>query len=70
MKKTSKWVLVDQVMIDRFAEATLDPAAQVFNIDDVIDPRETRMRINRALEMSRLRRSVPARPPVRAGVMP
>ena len=45
-------------------------AAQVFNIDDVIDPRETRMRINRALEMSRLRRSVPARPPMRAGVMP
>ena len=25
MKKTSKWVLVDQAMIDRFAEATLDP---------------------------------------------
>ncbi len=45
-------------------------AAQVFNIDDVIDPRETRTRINRALEMSRLRRSEPARPPMRAGVMP
>ena len=45
-------------------------AAQIFNIDDVIDPRETRLRINRALEMSRLRRSVPARPPTRAGVMP
>ena len=25
MKKTSKWILVDQAMIDRFAEATLDP---------------------------------------------
>ena len=25
MKNTSKWVLVDQAMIDRFAEATLDP---------------------------------------------
>ena len=25
MKKTSRWILVDQAMIDRFAEATLDP---------------------------------------------
>ena len=45
-------------------------AAQIFNIDDVIDPRETRLRINRALEMSRLKRSEQARPSTRAGVMP
>ncbi len=25
MKNTSKWILVDQAMIDKFAEATLDP---------------------------------------------
>jgi acyl dehydratase len=25
MKKTSKWILVDQAMINRFAEASLDP---------------------------------------------
>ena len=46
------------------------PAAGHFNIDDVIDPRETRRRIIRALEISLNRRSAPPGPVMRHGVMP
>jgi len=46
------------------------PAAGHFNIDDVIDPRETRPRIIRALELALNRRSAPASPVMRHGVMP
>jgi len=46
------------------------PAAGSFNIDDVIDPRETRPRIVRALELALNRRSAPASPSMRHGVMP
>jgi acetyl-CoA carboxylase carboxyltransferase component len=46
------------------------PAAGYFNIDDVINPRETRPRIIRALELALNRRSAPARPIMRHGVMP
>jgi len=46
------------------------PAAAHFNVDDVIDPRETRPRIIRALELALGRRSVPPAPVWRHGVMP
>jgi acetyl-CoA carboxylase carboxyltransferase component len=46
------------------------PAAATFNIDDVIDPRETRPRLVRALEAALNRRSQPAAPVMRHGVMP
>ena len=46
------------------------PAAGTFNIDDVIDPRETRPRIVRALELALNRRSTPPSPSMRHGVMP
>ncbi|MHB1126525.1 MAG: carboxyl transferase domain-containing protein [Bacillota bacterium] len=45
-------------------------AAGSDNIDDVIDPRETRPRIIRALELALNCRSVPAQPTMRHGVMP
>ncbi|MFA5065432.1 MAG: carboxyl transferase domain-containing protein [Dehalococcoidia bacterium] len=45
-------------------------AASTFNVDDVIDPRETRPRIIRALELSLGRRTAPASPGMRWGVMP
>lgn len=45
-------------------------AAADFNVDDVIDPRETRPRIIRALELAMHRRSVPAHPTRRHGIMP
>jgi acetyl-CoA carboxylase carboxyltransferase component len=46
------------------------PAAGIFNIDDVIDPRETRPRIIRALELALNRRSAQPQPVMRHGVMP
>ncbi len=46
------------------------PAAQRFNVDDVIDPRETRPRIIRALELALCRRSSRPSPVMRHGVMP
>jgi len=46
------------------------PAAATLNLDDVIDPRETRPRLIRALELALERRSEPAHPAVRHGVMP
>ena len=46
------------------------PAAESFNIDDVIDPRETRPRLIRALELSLNRRSAVPGPSMRRGVMP
>lgn len=46
------------------------PAAASFNIDDVIDPRDTRPRIIRALELALNRRSEPPKPSMRHGVMP
>lgn len=46
------------------------PAAAIFNVDDVIDPRETRPRIIRALELALNRRSVAPSPVMRHGVMP
>ncbi|MCK9274338.1 MAG: hypothetical protein M0P57_04530 [Syntrophales bacterium] len=45
-------------------------AAADFNVDDVIDPRETRPRIIRALELAVNRRTVPAGPTMRHGIMP
>jgi len=46
------------------------PAAADFNIDDVIDPRETRPRIMHALKLSRNRRSQAPEPIRRQGIMP
>jgi acetyl-CoA carboxylase carboxyltransferase component len=46
------------------------PAAATFNIDDVIDPRETRPRLIRALELALNRRSARPEPAMRHGVMP
>ncbi|MBM4450300.1 MAG: hypothetical protein FJ022_05795 [Chloroflexi bacterium] len=46
------------------------PAAAVFNIDDVIDPRETRPRLIHALELALGRRTQPPSPALRHGVMP
>jgi len=45
-------------------------AAANFNVDDVIDPRETRPRVIRALELALNGRSVPAAPVLRHGIMP
>lgn len=45
-------------------------AAGSFTLDDVIDPRETRLRIIQALELARQRRTMPAQPAARYGVMP
>jgi|YelNatPaOPRAMG01_1025707.scaffolds.fasta_scaffold24994_2 acetyl-CoA carboxylase carboxyltransferase component len=45
-------------------------AAGTFNVDDVIDPRETRPRVIRALELALSRRSAPPTPVMRHGVMP
>lgn len=46
------------------------PAAGIFNVDDVIDPRETRPRVIRALELALSRRAAPPSPAMRHGVMP
>jgi acetyl-CoA carboxylase carboxyltransferase component len=46
------------------------PAAGTLNVDDVIDPRETRPRVIRALELALHRRSAPPGPVMRHGVMP
>lgn len=46
------------------------PAAAAFNVDDVIDPRETRPRLVRALELALNRRSARPEPTMRHGVMP
>lgn len=45
-------------------------AAGIFTLDDVIDPRETRLRVIQALELARQRRTMPAQPAARCGVMP
>ncbi len=45
-------------------------AAGKINIDDVIEPRETRLRINQALDLALSRRTAPAAPTPRYGVMP
>lgn len=45
-------------------------AASKLNIDDVIDPRETRARLIRVLDQTLARRTAPARPVMRHGVMP
>lgn len=46
------------------------PAAGSFNIDDVIDPRDTRPRLIRALETALNRRTAAPSPTLRHGVMP
>jgi len=46
------------------------PAAGSFNVDDVIDPRETRPRIIQALKLALNRRSASPHPVMRHGVMP
>ena len=46
------------------------PAAGTLNVDDVIDPRETRPRIIRALNLALNRRSASPSPVMRHGVMP
>lgn len=46
------------------------PAAANFNIDDIIDPRDTRPRLIRALELALNRRSKAPSPVMRHGVMP
>jgi len=45
-------------------------AASKLNIDDVIDPRETRPRLIRVLDQTLARRTAPAQPAMRHGVMP
>jgi len=46
------------------------PASDVFNVDDVIDPRETRPRLIEALELALSRRVEAAAPKWRHGVLP
>ena len=46
------------------------PAAGAFNIDDVIDPRDTRPRIIHALDLALNRRAASPSPCMRHGVMP
>lgn len=46
------------------------PAAGMMNIDDVIDPRETRAKLIQALELSMARRTEAPSPTIRKGVMP
>lgn len=46
------------------------PASDDFNVDDVIDPRETRPRLIEALELALSRRVEPAAPKWRHGVLP
>ncbi len=46
------------------------PAAGIFNVDDVIDPRETRPMIIQALELALNRRSKPPGPVMRHGIVP
>ena len=46
------------------------PAAGIMNIDDVIEPRETRPRLIQALQLSMARRAEAVSPTVRHGVMP
>lgn len=46
------------------------PAAGNFNVDDVIDPRETRPRLIEALELALNRRTEAPRPVMRHGVLP
>ncbi|MBK8766640.1 MAG: hypothetical protein IPM01_19330 [Burkholderiaceae bacterium] len=55
----------------QFKDGT-DPfnAAARFTVHDVIEPNETRRRIQRALELSRSRRSQQPGPTARYGVMP
>ena len=46
------------------------PAAERMKVDDIIDPGETRSRIAEALERALQRRTRPAKPTLRHGVMP
>ena len=46
------------------------PAAERMKVDDIIDPGETRSRIAEALERALRRRTEPAKPTLRHGVMP
>ncbi len=55
-------------MYTRFSGAY--PAAANFNIDDVIDPRDTRPRLIKALQLAANRRCQPPAPVMRHGVMP
>ena len=41
-----------------------------YNFDDIIDPRETRPRIIRALRAARARNAAPLGPKTRHGIMP
>ena len=55
-------------MYTRFSGAY--PAAANFNLDDVIDPRDTRPRLIKALQLAANRRCQPPAPVMRHGVMP
>lgn len=46
------------------------PAAGSYRMDDIIDPRETRPRIIRHLEVARMRRKEPLGPAMKHGIMP
>ena len=46
------------------------PAAEQMKIDDIIDPRETRPRLIAALERALHRRTAPAEPALRHGILP
>jgi acetyl-CoA carboxylase carboxyltransferase component len=46
------------------------PAASTLNVDDVIDPQETRQRLVLALSLALNRRNEAAAPTRRSGVMP
>jgi propionyl-CoA carboxylase beta chain len=61
----------EQELMDRYnrSAGAFHAAAQA-NIDDVIDPRETRARLAGTLSMARNRRSAPPMPASRRGVMP
>lgn len=62
--------LREQLMQQYAAFSGPYPAAGIMNIDDVIDPRETRPRLIQALELSMARRTEAVSPNLRHGVMP
>jgi acetyl-CoA carboxylase carboxyltransferase component len=62
---------LERELLERYSRSSgaLHAAAQA-NIDDVIDPRETRARLAQTLAMARHRRSEDPKPVYRRGVMP
>ena len=63
----------DEELADQLRRAELDASyrsAQSLGMDELIDPRETRNVLLRALELALSRRQVAAAPVARIGIMP